>query len=167
MKIVSGITYRLADSPLYTSTLETYEVAPPALASPMLDNTRLQHRHSSSLSTAASATSIKTSKTVATSSMTVEGMKTLSVRSASASTTKSSFLESSTSSSSRIIEDSSKLVANIAEMRNLFQQSCVSEPVLEQIEHYCQASDMLSQHLTIPEGFFSIFFHYNSSCSEE
>ncbi|KAL5108471.1 NAD hydrolase sarm1 [Taenia crassiceps] len=141
--VVSGITYRLADSPLYTSTLETYEVNSPTLASSMLDNTRLQHRHSSSLSTAASATSkstsIKTSKTVATSSMTVEGMKTLSVRSASASTTKSSFLESSTSSSSRMIEDSSKLVANIAEMRNLFQQSSVSEPVLEQIERYCQS----------------------------
>ncbi|VDM33469.1 unnamed protein product [Hydatigera taeniaeformis] len=140
--VVSGITYRLSDSPIYTSTLETYEVTPPNISSPMLENTRLQHRHSTSLSSAASATSkstIKTSKTVATSSMTMEGLKTLSVRSASASTTKSSFLESSSSSSSRMIEDSSKLVANIIEMRNLFQQSCVSEPVLEQIEHYCQS----------------------------
>ncbi|CDS43179.1 sterile alpha and tir motif containing protein [Echinococcus multilocularis] len=139
--VARGITYRLADSPLYTSTLETYEVTSPTLSSPMMENTRLQHRHSSSLSAAASATSkstsIKTSKTVATSSMTVEGMKTLSVRSATASTTKSSFLESS--SSSRMIEDSSKLVANITEMRNLFQQSNVSESVLEQIEHHCQS----------------------------
>ncbi|KAH9285241.1 Sterile alpha and TIR motif-containing protein 1 [Echinococcus granulosus] len=139
--VTRGITYRLADSPLYTSTLETYEVTSPTLSSPMMENTRLQHLHSSSLSAAASATSkstsIKTSKTVATSSMTVEGMKTLSVRSASASTTKSSFLESS--STSRMIEDSSKLVANITEMRNLFQQSNVSESVLEQIEHHCQS----------------------------
>ncbi|EUB59183.1 Sterile alpha and TIR motif-containing protein [Echinococcus granulosus] len=147
--ITRGITYRLADSPLYTSTLETYEVTSPTLSSPMMENTRLQHLHSSSLSAAASATSkstsIKTSKTVATSSMTVEGMKTLSVRSASASTTKSSFLESS--STSRMIEDSSKLVANITEMRNLFQQSNVSESVLEQIEHHCQARDALETFL--------------------
>lgn len=38
-----------------------------------------------------------------------------------------------------MIEDSSKLVANITEMRNLFQQSNVSESVLEQIEHHCQS----------------------------
>ncbi|VDN98394.1 unnamed protein product [Rodentolepis nana] len=144
-KVVKGIKNRLQDSVNRTSNSDSADMNISYQSiSPPLENVRFPSRHGSSLQVASSAssstsksTSIKTSKTVASSSMTtMDSIKTLSVRSTSS---KSSFSESKTSSSNRLIDSSSKLVENIAEMQNLFQQNNVSESMLDQIENRCQS----------------------------
>nr|CDS30674.1 sterile alpha and tir motif containing protein [Hymenolepis microstoma] len=139
--VVKEIKYRLPDSLHRNSNSDSADMNIPYQSiSPPLENVLFPSRQGSSLQVATSATSkstsIKTSKTVASSSMTtMDSMKTLSVRSTSS---KSSFSESKTSGSNRLIDSSSKLVENIAEMQNLFQQNNVSDSILDQIENRCQ-----------------------------
>ncbi|KAM3184214.1 hypothetical protein ACTXT7_008830 [Hymenolepis weldensis] len=139
--VFKGINYHLPDSLHRNSSPDSADMnVTYRPISPPLETVRFPSRRGGSLQTATSATSkstsIKTSKTVASSSLTtMDGMKTVSVHSTS---TKSSFSGSSTSCCSRLIDLSSKVVENIAEMQNLFQQSNVSDSMLEQIENYCQ-----------------------------
>ncbi|KAM7535615.1 hypothetical protein Aperf_G00000100490 [Anoplocephala perfoliata] len=139
--VIKGISYHLPDSLHRNCSLDSVDMNTVQPLSPTLESVRFPQRHGGPLQTATSATSkstsIKTSKTVSTSSLTtLDGLKTVSVRSTS---TKSSFSGSTTSSNNRLIEASSKLVENIAEMQSLFQQNNVSESMLEKIENYCQS----------------------------
>uniref|UniRef100_A0A5K3F208 ADP-ribosyl cyclase/cyclic ADP-ribose hydrolase n=1 Tax=Mesocestoides corti TaxID=53468 RepID=A0A5K3F208_MESCO len=131
--IVQRINYR--NISLANSDMSSSGTTSPTTSLPLsmtfegsIENARnnIHKRHSSS-------TSIKTSKTVATSSM-----KTVEVRSTSASTTKSSF-----TGSSKIIDASSRVVENITEMQNLFRQTNVSESMLEKMEGHCQSLETL------------------------
>lgn len=145
--VIKGIKYHLPDSLHRNSSVDSAELNHYQPLSPSVDSIRFQSRHSGPLqatttSATSKSTSIKTSKTVASSSMTTsDGTKTVSMRSTS---TKSSFSGSETTSRCRLIDSSSKLVENIAEMQSLFQQSNVSESMLEQIENRCQVIFFIS-----------------------